>query len=145
MPRTRWLVIGFLLATGIVGGVANARGPFADHPALTYSQFLTDVAAGRVGQIVQWRDRLEVTDGSQVLLVTVPADADVVGDYAQARISGGVPMAWATIPDPWLGLTTPWVPVLILVAGSLIWIGALVRGRRARTSGTPARRTQPAG
>lgn len=143
MPRTRWIVIGFLLAVAIVGGVINARGPFAAHPSLTYAQFLSDVEAGHFGQIVQWRDQLEVTDGTQLLLVVVPNDADLAGDLAQARESGGGGMSWATIPDQWLSLYTPWVPVLILLAGSLLWIGALVRDRRARQAGASTRHAQP--
>lgn len=43
----------------------------------------------------------------------------------------------ATIPDAWLGLHTPWVPALILLAGSLIWIGALVRNHRATLLDSP--------
>lgn len=137
MPRTRWIVIAFLLTAGIIGGVMNARGPFADHPSLTYPQFLTDFEAGHVERIVQWHDRLEVTEGSQLLLVVVPAEADLAVDLAKARAAGGVGISWATIPDGWLSLYTPWVPALILLAGSLIWIGALVRNRRASLPGSP--------
>ncbi len=138
MPRTRWIVIAFLLTAGIIGGVMNARGPFADHPSLAYPQLLLDFEAGRVERIVQWRDELEVTEGSQLLLVVVPTEADLVGDLARARVAGNVGISWAKIPDAWLSLYTPWVPALILLAGSLIWIGALVRNRRASLLDSPA-------
>ena len=62
MPRTRWIVIGGVLAVGIIGGALNARGPFAAHPSLAYPQFLADFQAGRVDQMAQWRDQLEVTE-----------------------------------------------------------------------------------
>ncbi len=136
--RTRWIVIAFLLAAGFIGGVLNARGPFGDHPSLAYPQFLANFEAGRVERIVQWHDQLEVTEGSQLLLVIVPAEADLVGDLARARLAGSVGISWAKIPDVWLSLYTPWVPGLILLAGSLIWIGALARNRRAGVLGCPA-------
>ena len=138
MPRTRWLVIGVLLAVGIVGGAINARGPFEAHPSLSYAQFLADFEAGRIGQIAQWRDQLEVTEESAVLGVVVPVTADFPLDLAQARRAGGVAMNLAIIPDNWLGSYTPWVPGLILVAGAVIWVSALVRARRLIAAG-PAR------
>jgi hypothetical protein len=130
MPRTRWIVIGFLLVAGIVGGVINARGPFAAHPAISYPQYLADVGAGRVEQVVRWRDRLEVKEGSGLVLVAVPPQADVDADLMQAAWNGGVGFSLETIPDWWLVAYTPWVPLLILVAGALIWIGAVARDRR---------------
>ncbi len=145
MPRTRWMVIGFLLAVGIVGGAINARGPFAEHPSLTYARFLADAEAGRVERIVQWRDQLEVTEGPETILVIVPPGADLAADCARAFRAAGVGFSWATIPDAWLVFYTPWVPALVLLAGSLIWIGALVRDRRARSSDSLARRPPPTG
>ena len=137
MPRTRWLVIGALLAVGIVGGAMNARGPFEAHASLSYAQFLADFEAGRVGQIAQWRNQLEVTEGSALLGVVVPVTADFPLDLAPAR-RAGVAMNLAIIPDNWLGSYTPWVPGLILVAGAVIWVSALVRARRLIAAG-PAR------
>jgi hypothetical protein len=129
MPRTRWLAIGALLAVGIVGGAINARGPFEAHPSPSYAQFLADFEAGRVGQIAQWRDQLEVTEGSELLRVVVPVTADFPLDLAPAR-RAGVAIDLAIIPDTWLGSSTPWVPGLILVAGAVIWVSSLVRVRR---------------
>jgi hypothetical protein len=135
MPRTGWLVIGAVLAVGILGGAINARGPFGAHPSLSYVQFLADFQAGHVGRIVQWRDQLEVADGSRLLLVVVPADADLGSDLALARRAGGVGISHETIPDDWLGSYAPWVPGLILAAGALIWVGALARARRVSATG----------
>lgn len=137
MSRTRSIVIGSLLAAGVIGGVLNARGPFAAHPSLSYPQFLADFEAGRVEQVEQWHDQLEVTEVSQRLLVVVPPDVDLAADLAQARWAGGVGISWARMPDPWLERYTPWVPVLILLASVLIWMGALARNRRA-TPSSPA-------
>ncbi len=61
----------------------------------------------------------------------MPAGTDLAADVGQARVAGGVGISWTTIPDAWLGAYTPWVPALILLAGAFIWIGALVRNRRA--------------
>ncbi len=131
MPRARWFVVGFLVVAALVGGVLNERGPFGNHASLPYSQFLADFQAGDVGQIVQWRDRLEVTEADQLLLVTVPPDRDLAADLAAAKLAGNVGISWAHVPDSWLSAYTPWVPVLILVAGALIWVTAIVRNRRA--------------
>lgn len=144
MPPTRWLVIGFLLVVGIVGGVLNARGPFARHPSISYAQYLADVAAGRVEQVVQWRDQLEVTEGAELFLVAVPPQADVPADLKQAAWNGGVGFNLEIIRDGWLSAYTPWVPLLILIAGASIWIGSLVRDRRGGASDSSTRPAQPA-
>jgi hypothetical protein len=130
MPRARWFVIAFLLAATLAGGVLNARGPFVAHPHLGYPQLLADFQAGRIERIVQWRDQLEVSDGDELLLVTVPPDRDLAADLAQARWAGGVGISWQTVADDWLGNTTPWVPMLILLAAALIWTTGIVRNRR---------------
>jgi hypothetical protein len=131
MPRARWFVIGFMLVATLVGGVLNARGPFAAHRSLAYAQLLADFEAGRVERIVQWRDQLEVTESGELLIVTVPPEKDLAVDLAQARLAGGVGIDFAQIPDSWLSTYTPWVPVLLLVAGALIWGTGIARNRRA--------------
>lgn len=144
MPPTRWLVIGFLLVVGIIGGVLNARGPFATHPSISYAQYLADVAAGRVEQVVQWRDQLDVNEGAGLFLVAVPPHVDVLADLKQAAWNGGVGFNLEIIPDGWLSAYTPWVPLLILIAGASIWIGSLVRDRRGGSSDSSTRPAQPA-
>lgn len=130
MPRARWIVIGFFAVSALVSGVLNARGPFGAHPALAYTQFLADFEAGRVERIVQWQGRLEVTESGQLLSVVVPPEADLEADLARARVAGGVGISFGHIPDAWLGLLTPWVPVQILLAAALIWTTGIVRNRR---------------
>jgi hypothetical protein len=130
MPRARWFVVGFLVLAAIAGGVLNERGPFGAHPSLAYGRFLADFEAGRAAGIVQWRDRLEVTEGDRLLLVTVPPDRDLVADLAQARLAGNVGISWAHVPDAWLGADTPWIALLILVAGAITWTASIGRGRR---------------
>lgn len=145
MPRARWFVVGFLVAAALVGGVLNERGPFGQHPSLSYAQFLADFQSGDVEQIAQWRDRLEVTEAEQLLLVTVPPGRDLTADLTQAKLAGNVGINWTHIPDAWLSLYTPWIPYLILVAAALIWVTAIMRNRRAlsgaRSTGSP----QPSG
>lgn len=145
MPRARWFVVGFLLVAALVGGVLNARGPFGAHPSLAYTQFLADFQAGRVERIVQWRDQLEVTESGQLLAVTVPPEKDLVADLAQARQAGGVGINFAHIPDAWLGLFTPWIPILILLAAALIWVTGIARNRRMTSGADTAGGPQPAG
>jgi len=128
MRRARWLVVGFVVLAALVGWVLNERGPFGDHPPLPYAQFLADWGAGRVDDAVQWRDRVEVTEGGRLLLVTVPPGRDLQADLAQASPGGS---RWAEIPDNWLRLYTLWVPLLILVAAILLWTTAIARNRRA--------------
>ena len=144
MPRARWFVIGFLLMTGAVGTVLSAPGPFPTHPGLAYEQFLADFQAGRVEQIVQWRDRLEVTEGGTLRSVVVLPDRDLGADLALARSLGGVGISHRSIPDDRLVSMTPWVPVWLALAGGLIWAGAVVRNRRIG-SGSGAAATRYAG
>jgi hypothetical protein len=131
MPRARWSVVGFLLIAAVVGALLNARGPFDSHPPLAYDRFLADFQAGKVVQIVQWRDRLEVIAEGTLRSVVVPAERDLPGDLARARSAGGVGMSYSSLPDAWLGAVTPWIPLLLALGGSLIWATAIVRSRRA--------------
>ena len=108
MPRARWFVVGCLGTAAVVGGVLNERGPFDQHPSRSYPQFLADVRAGHVQQVVQWRDQLEVTESGQLLTVIVPREQDLAADLTAARLAGrNVGTTWADLPDAWLGLFTP--------------------------------------
>jgi hypothetical protein len=138
MPRSRWLLVGFLLVAAVVGGLLNARGPFDAHPALAYDQFLADFQVGQVGQIVQWRDELEVTEQAGLQLVTVPPERDLAADLAQARVAGGVGISYAGLPDSWLVPMTPWVPFLLALAAILIWVTAIMRSGRFGSQAGPS-------
>jgi len=129
MPRARWLVVGLLLLAALVGGVLNERGPFDAHTSLSYEQLLDDFGAGRIERIVQWRDQLEVIKGGQLLTVVVPAGRDLPDDLMQARRLGA--WSFSQLPDTWLGIHTPAIPILIVVAAVLLWASALARYRRA--------------
>jgi hypothetical protein len=145
MPRVRWFVVGFLLIAAVIGGVLNARGPFDDHPALVYDQFLADFQAGGIEQIVQWRDHLEVTEQGTLLSVVVPADRDLPADLARARAAGGVGISYSRLPDAWLSVMTPWIPVLLSLAALLIWATAIMRSRRLALGSGKAGSPQPTG
>jgi hypothetical protein len=145
MPRARWFVVGFLLIAAVVGGVLNARGPFDTHPALGYDQFLADFQAGKVEQIAQWRDQLEVTEQGALRSVVVPADRDLQADLGRARVAGGVGISFVGVPDAWLGTMTPWIPLLLALAAVLIWATAIVRSRRVASRSASAGRPQTAG
>lgn len=145
MPRVRWFVIGCLVAVALVGGALNERGPFGQHPSLSYAQFLADFQAGDVGQILQWRDQIEVTEADQLLLVTVPPDRDLTADLAQAKLAGSGGITWVHVPDGWMTSHTPWIPVVILVAAALIWAAAIARTRGVLPRVNRAGSRQPAG
>src|SRR5688500_17509788 len=144
MSRTRWFVVGSLLIVAVVGGFLDERGPFDDHPALSYDQFLVDFQAGRVDQIVQWRDRLEVTDRGALRTVVVPADRDLPADLGQARATGGVAIKFSNLPDAWLPAMTPWVPAVLGLAAVLIWVTAIMRGHGPASRSSQAGSPEPA-
>jgi hypothetical protein len=129
MLHGRILAIAAIVGILIIGSVINAAGPFGAHPTLAYSQFLADFETGHVEQIVRWRDRLEVAKASELFLVTVPDGADVALDLGQARVRGGVGIAFQTISDGWLVRDTPLVPMLLVGAGLFLWFPAARRGR----------------
>lgn len=127
MPRARWWVVAVLVLA--VGSALNERGPFAANEALAYDTFLTDFQAGKVERIVQWRDRLEVTEEGGLFAVVVPPSRDLPLDLAQARLAGGVGISYSRLPDAWLGVMTPWGPLLLAAATALIWTWAVARRR----------------
>ncbi len=130
MLHGRRLLVATITAIVIVGTAINAAGPFHAHPALAYSQLLADFEAGRVEQITQWRNRLEVTARAGTFLAEIPDGADFPLDLTRARVAGGVGSSLAVLPDDWLVPLTPWVPALLLVAGLVIWLRAVLLGRR---------------
>lgn len=142
--RARWFVAGFLLIAAVAGGFLSARGPFDAHPALAYERFLADFQAGRVEQIAQWRNQLEVTDQGALRSVLVPADRDLSADLARARATGGVGINYSSLQDAWLPAMTPWVPALLALAALLIWVTALVRGSRVASGSRRAGSPEPA-
>jgi hypothetical protein len=129
MPRARWFVFGFLLIAAVIGGFMIARGPFDAHSAIAYDQFLADFQAGEVGHIVQWRDQLEIAEDGALRSVVVPPDRDLPADLGQARVKGNVGIAQSRLPDLWLAVITPWVPLLLGVSAILIWISAVIRNQ----------------
>jgi hypothetical protein len=145
MPRARWLLVAFLLVAAVVGGILNERGPFGAHPGLVYDQFLADFQAGNVDRIVQWRDRLEVTEHGALFTVVMPVERDFPADLAQARRAGGVGISFGGVPDAWLGVMTPSVPIVIAVAAVLVWAPAVLRDWRRGSGSSAAGSPQPAG
>jgi hypothetical protein len=139
MPRAGWFVVGFLVIAVVVGGLLNARGPFGDHPRIAYDQVFADYAARNIAQITQWRDQLEIVevDGT-VHRAVVPPDRDFPSDFAVARRTYMNAFAYSRLPDPWLGMMTPWVPFLLALAAVLIWATAVARNRREASGARPA-------
>lgn len=139
MPRARTVAVGLLVVAGLVGTFLNERGPFADTPVITYEQVFTDYAAQKVEQFSQWRDQIQIreTDG-RVFRAVVPAGHTFFDDFARARETYIYGYAYESVPDDWLAMSTPWAPMLLLIAAVLIWSSSLIRGRRF--GGTPETR-----
>ena len=131
MSRGRWLFIAAFIAVSVVGTVINNLGPFAPHPELSYAAFLADYRAGKVPEIAQWRDRLEVSDGGTLNLVVVPADRDLRADLAAGRAPTGVGFSMRGFPDSWLVQFTPFIPGLLVLGALILWLPAL-RARHGR-------------
>ena len=121
------LVVVVLIGFAVLGAAADRIGPFGSRPDLAYTQFLADFEAGHVEQIVQWRDRLEVTEAGEAFQVVVPEATDIRADLAAARAAGGVGLNYSVVPDNWVMTQTPWVPATLLVAGLVVWLRALLR------------------
>jgi hypothetical protein len=146
MPRARWFVVGFLLVAAVVGGALNDRGPFGDHPRIAYDQVFVDYAAGRTDRISQWRDQLEIVEADgAVFRAVVPPDRDFASDFAAARRTHMVAFHYTRLPDAWLGVMTPWVPAVLVLAAALTWVAALARNRRAAAGSSPDGRPRLAG
>ena len=74
--------------------------------------------------------------------------AVVIGEsLAQARDAGGAgtSFAFAHIPDAWLGLMTPWVPLVLSAAAMLIWVTSVARNRGFESPSSRASGPRPAG
>ena len=102
-----------------------------------YSQFLGDVEAGQVTQVVQTGTTLEATGTHGIYQVTVPTIlTDVYGDVEAAAAAGGtaVPLFSAQpAPDTsWLGLVlTAVLPLGLLLVALVFVVLFVVRPARA--------------
>ena len=117
------LVAAFVL----IGGILNDTGPFAPHREVPYDQLLDDIAAGRVQRVVQWRDRLEVTVGSDIVAVRIPPGVDAWSDMGAAHALSQRGRSSSQLPDNWVFPFTPIFPALLLAAAAVIVALALLR------------------
>jgi hypothetical protein len=107
--------------------------------SVPYSQFLTDVAAGRVTRVVQIGTTLEVSGQTGRYLVTTPTIlTDVFGDVDAAATQGGAAAPeFSAEPEPdtsWIGLAV--TGLLPLVVTLVVFVLAVVyAARSARRNG----------
>ncbi len=126
------LVVAALMFTWITSSSSPSTAP--------YSQFLGDVEAGQVSQVVQTGTTLEVTGSQGVYQVIVPTIlTEVYGDLESAAASGGTALpSFRAQPAPdtsWIGLVlTAVLPVGLLLVALVFVVLFVVRPGRA--SGT---------
>jgi hypothetical protein len=137
-----WIVglvgIALVVAVGLIYAWISA--PAAS--TVGYSQFLADVQAGRVTDVVQIGTRLEVSGSNGAYAVTTPTVlTDVYADVGRAAAAGEgvVPQfsAQAEPDDSWIGLVLtallPFVVVLVVFVLVLLLIVRPARVQGARS------------
>ena len=135
--RPGTIVVGIVLVAlvAILSVVTLLMGPSA--PTRTYTEFLDDVAAGRVSTVTQIGTLLEVQADAGAYEVTVPnLLTDVFGNIQAVAAQSDVPSFQAQpAPDP-MALAIPAILVanLVVMAGVLALAVVLVR-RRPTASG----------
>lgn len=87
--------LGAWVPSGGNAGKSNAPagpGPAQEQPVVTYYEFLSEVRAGVVLEVMQAGRELFVSTNSRAYTVAIEGVApDVAGDVAQAAAEGGVP------------------------------------------------------
>jgi hypothetical protein len=112
------------------------RAPAA--ASVGYSQFLSDVAAGSVTQVVQTGTVLEVTGSRGAYAVEVPTVlTDVFGDVEAAATDGGTsPPQFEARPGPdtsWIGLVlTALLPFAVVLVVFVLILLLIVRPARVQ-------------
>lgn len=127
MRRVASPLLLLVAAFALVGGILNDRGPFTEHREIPYAQLLDEIEAGRVQRLVQWRDRLEVTMGSDVVSVRIPQGVDAWADMGAAHSISQRGWSTTVLPDNWVFPFTPIFPALLLATAAAIMAMALLR------------------
>lgn len=129
------LVLG---AAALVYGWISSASP----SSVPYSQFLGDVQAGEVTQVVQTGTTLEASGPHGAYVVTLPTIlTDVYGDIEAAAAAGGTPLPLFSaqpVPDTsWLGLVLtaalPFALLLVVLVLVLRFMSRPARLAGART------------
>lgn len=107
--------------------------------SVPYSQFLTDVEAGRVSRVVQIGTTLEVSGQTGRYLVTTPTIlTDVFGDVDAAATQGGAAAPeFSAEPEPdtsWIGLVVTGLLPLVVTLVVVVLVAVFV-ARSARRNG----------
>jgi hypothetical protein len=146
VPPPVLVMIGVVaLVLGVAALTSNWINSSAGPTTAPYSQFLGDIEAGRVTEVVQTGTTLEVSGPHGVYQVTVPTIlTDVYGDMEHAAVAGeaAVPLFSAQpAPDTsWIGLVLTAVLPSAMILGVLALVVLLVI-RPSRLAGS---RTLPA-
>ncbi len=132
-------VVALALVVGIGLMYAWINAPAA--ATVPYSQFLTDVEAGRVTRVVQTGTTLEVSVAGGQYLVTPPTIlTDVYGDVQAAAADRAAAPEFLAEPEPdtsWIGLVLsallPFAVVLVVFALVLLLIVRPAQAQGARS------------
>ena len=138
-----WLgIIALVLIVGAcVSGLVYTWITAPAAPSTGYSQFLSDVGAGRITKVVQTGTVLEVSGSGGTYTVQVPTIlTDVYGDVEAARAAGASAPQFEARPAPdtsWLGLILtsllPFAVVLVIFVLVLLLIVRPARTQGARS------------
>lgn len=132
VPPPALIAIGVVaLVLGVAALTFNWINSSAGPSTAPYSQFLGDVMAGQVTQVVQTGTTLEVSGPHGVYQVAVPTVlTDVYADVEHAATGGGTPVPLVTArPEPdssWIGLVLTALLPSALVLGVLALVVLLV-------------------
>ena len=135
-----WPWIVGLVAIALVAAAALIYSWISAPAASTvgYSQFLADVEAGRVTEVVQVGETLEVNGSNGAYLVTTPTIlTDVYADVGRAAAAGeGVVPQFSAHPETdtsWIGLLlTALLPFAVVLVVFVLVLLLIVRPARAQ-------------
>ncbi|HXG39824.1 MAG TPA: ATP-dependent zinc metalloprotease FtsH [Candidatus Limnocylindrales bacterium] len=138
--NTKFLRNGIVMLVLVVGTVALLYTWLLQTPQqqqVGYGQFLADVAAGKVGRVVQQEERLTVTLKDRKSYTTIVPSwltTNVYEDMKEAAEAGGVafePSIYNAEPAPdtgWLGLILTGLLPLILIGGFILFMMRQAQG-----------------
>ena len=133
-----WILGLLAIAVVLAGGLTYAALSAPGASTVPYSQFLADVQAGRVADVVQTGTTLEVTASGGTYTVTTPTIlTDVYADVGRAAAAGeGAVPQFSAQPEAdtsWAGLLlTALLPLAVVLVVSGLVLLLIVRPARSQ-------------
>lgn len=130
------ILLGVVIAVLAVSALVYVWISAPAAATVPYSQFLTDVEAGRVSRVVQVGSTLEVSGHTGRYRVTTPTIlTDVFGDVDAAAIQGGAAAPeFSAEPEPdasWIGLVvTGLLPLVVTLVVFVLAVAFVARSAR---------------